>query len=42
MAKNLPANPGDLDSIPGSGRSPGEGMATHSGSHDLRFLNVEL
>ena len=33
MAKNPPANAGDkgdLGSIPGSGRSPGEGMATHS------------
>ena len=30
MVKNLPANAGDLrdaGSIPGSGRSPGEGMA---------------
>ena len=25
MAKNLPANEGDEGSIPGSGRSPGEG-----------------
>ena len=25
MVKNLPANVGDVDSIPGSGRSPGEG-----------------
>ena len=25
MIKNLPANAGDLDLIPGSGRSPGEG-----------------
>ena len=25
MVKNLPANAGDPDSIPGSGRSPGEG-----------------
>ena len=25
MVKNLPANTGDMDSIPGSGRSPGEG-----------------
>ena len=25
MVKNLPANAGDVDSIPGSGRSPGEG-----------------
>ena len=25
MVRNLPANAGDLSSIPGSGRSPGEG-----------------
>ena len=25
MVKNLPANVGDVDLIPGSGRSPGEG-----------------
>ena len=25
MVKNLPANAGDVGSIPGSGRSPGEG-----------------
>ena len=25
MVKNLPANAGDIGSIPGSGRSPGEG-----------------
>ena len=25
MLKNLPANAGDMDSIPGSGRSPGGG-----------------
>ena len=33
MVKNFPANAGDardMGSIPGSGRSPGEGMATHS------------
>ena len=30
MVKNLPANVGDVGSIPGSGRSPGVGMATHS------------
>ena len=33
VAKNPPANAGgkgDSGSIPGSGRSPGEGMATHS------------
>ena len=29
MVKNLPANSGDAGSIPGLGRSPGEGMATH-------------
>ena len=27
---NVGSNVGDLGSIPGSGRSPGEGMATHS------------
>ena len=31
MIKNLPANAGDLDSIPGPGRSPGKEMATHFG-----------
>ena len=34
VVKNLPANAGDAkdaDSIPGSGRSPGIGNATHSG-----------
>ena len=30
VVKNLPANAGDMGSIPGSGRSPGVGMATHS------------
>ena len=33
MAKNQPANAGDIrdvGSIPGSGRSPGEGNGTHS------------
>ena len=33
MVKNLAANAGDvrdMDSIPGSGRAPGEGMATLS------------
>jgi len=28
--KNPPARMGDLGSVPGLGRSPGEGMATHS------------
>ena len=31
VVKNLPANAGDVGSSPGSGRSPGEGKATHSG-----------
>ena len=30
MVKNLPANAGDTGLIPGRGRSPGEGKATHS------------
>ena len=33
VVKNLPVNAGDLrgaGSVPGSGRSPEEGMATHS------------
>ena len=30
VIKNLPANAGDADSIPGSGRSLEEGMVTHS------------
>ena len=33
MVKNPPANAGDIrdmGSVPGLGRSPGEGMATHS------------
>ena len=30
MIKNPPANRGEADSIPGLGRSPGEGMASHS------------
>ena len=30
MVKNLPTNSGDVGSIPESGRSPGEGKATHS------------
>ena len=29
VVKNLAANAGDAGLIPGSGRSPGEGMATH-------------
>ena len=30
MVKNLPDKAGDVGSIPGLGRSPGEGMVTHS------------
>ena len=30
VLKNLPADAGDSGSIPGLGRIPGEGMATHS------------
>ena len=30
MVKNIPANAGDSGSIPGAGRSPGEGTGTHS------------
>ena len=30
MVKNLPVTIGDMDSNPGSGKSPGEEMATHS------------
>ena len=30
MVKSPPANAKDASSVPGSGRSPGEGMATHS------------
>ena len=30
MVKNPPVNAGDVGSIPGSGRSPGEEMGTHS------------
>ena len=29
MVKNLPANAGDVGSIPGSGRSPEKEMTTH-------------
>ena len=32
VVKNLSANARDVGLIPGSGRSPGEGMATHSSS----------
>ena len=36
MIKNLPANAGDLGSIPGSGRSPGEGN-----SNSLQYCCLE-
>ena len=29
MLKNLPVNAGDIGSVPGLGRFPGEGAATH-------------
>ena len=34
MIKNLPANAGDSGSIPGSGRSPGEGNSNPRGFPD--------
>ena len=36
MVKNPPANPGDMGSIPGSGRSPGEGN-----SNPLQYSYLE-
>ena len=36
--KNLPAMQGDLGSMPMSGRSTGEGMATHSSILACRIL----
>ena len=44
MVKNPPANAEDLrvtGSIPGSGRSPGEGMASHSSILAWRILGTE-
>ena len=44
VVKNLPANAGDVGSIPGSGRSPGEGNGNFTpvflpgGSHGQRSL----
>ena len=35
--KNLPAMQADAGLIPGSGRSPGEGIATHSSILDWRI-----
>ena len=40
MEKNLPAN-ADVGSIPGSGRSPGEEMATHSSIFDWEIQLAE-
>ena len=36
VVKNLPVNAGDLDSIPGSGRSPGGGNG-----HPLQYSCLE-
>ena len=36
MGKNLPADAGDVGSIPGSGRSPGEGNA-----NPLQYSSLE-
>ena len=36
MIKNLPANAGELGSIPGSGRSPGEGKG-----YPLQYSGLE-
>ena len=38
---NLPANVGDLGLVPGFGRSPGEGMASHSSIFAGRILWTE-
>ena len=35
--KNLPANAGDMGSIPGLKRYPGEGMSTHSSILDWKI-----
>ena len=37
LVKNLPANAGDMGSIPGLKRYPGEGMSTHSGILDWKI-----
>ena len=41
MVKNLPDKAGDVGSIPGLGRSPGEGMVTHSSILAWRILWIE-
>ena len=45
VVKNLPAHMGDVrdvGSIPGSGRSPGGGQATHSSSLGVEFQGQSL
>ena len=37
VVKNLPAKAGDMGSIPGSGRPPGEENATHSSIFALKI-----
>ena len=41
VSKHLPANAGDMGSIPRSGRSPGEGNGTHSSIFDLETWTEE-
>ena len=41
MVKNLPADAGDVGLSPGSGRSPGEGMAMHSSIFAWKILWTE-
>ena len=41
MIKNLPANAGDVDAMPGSGRSPGEGNGNHSNILAWKIPHVE-
>ena len=40
MVKNLPASEGDMGSTSGSGRAPGERMATHSSILVWRILQT--
>ena len=44
MVKNLPANAGDTGSVPGLGRSPGEGNGNSSqySLHEQRCLEVAV
>jgi len=41
VVKNLPVNAGDMGWIPGLERSPGEGMATHSGIFAWKIPRIE-